>query len=51
VSGCPSPLVPRHLLDVHGHSCFRLVGEAYAHIVMDGEAVTDDIIWKDVCLV
>jgi hypothetical protein len=48
VSSCPVPIVLRTHPDEPG--CFKLVGEAYIHGIMHGEAVKDDTEWTDVCI-
>ncbi|KAF2685248.1 hypothetical protein K458DRAFT_450180 [Lentithecium fluviatile CBS 122367] len=45
VAGCPSPLVLRR-----DGEAWRVVGEAYVHGVMDGEAVSGDVEWGNICL-
>jgi hypothetical protein len=49
VSGCPTPLILRKAGDRTGS--YALVGEAYVHGVMYGEAVSDEIAWESICLV
>jgi hypothetical protein len=49
VSGCSSLLVFRkHPSDA---TCYQLVGEAYIHGLMHGEAVKEDTEWKEICLI
>ncbi|KAK1980969.1 heterokaryon incompatibility protein [Colletotrichum cereale] len=52
VAGCPSPLVLREVpvSSISGPFCYRLVGEAYLHGVMHGEAVDDGVLWEDLCI-
>jgi hypothetical protein len=48
ISGSPAPLVLRKV----GHSSdYCLIGEAYVHGAMQGEAVTDDVTWEKVKIV
>ncbi|KAF9770438.1 hypothetical protein IL306_012031 [Fusarium sp. DS 682] len=47
VSGCPTPLVIRKT----GDEEYVLIGEAYVHGAMQGEAVTDDVTWKKIKMV
>jgi len=47
VARCHAPLILRRV----GQSSYSLVGEAYVHGVMYGEAVPDGIIWESICLV
>ncbi|KAF4462141.1 hypothetical protein FALBO_11049 [Fusarium albosuccineum] len=46
LSGCPSPLVLRKV----GED-YCIMGEAYVHGVMNGEAITNDAAWQDITLV
>ncbi|KAJ3537898.1 hypothetical protein NM208_g6132 [Fusarium decemcellulare] len=46
LSGCPSPLVLRKV----GQD-YCVIGEAYVHGVMNGEAITNDAAWQDITLV
>ncbi|WQF85182.1 Putative heterokaryon incompatibility [Colletotrichum destructivum] len=52
VSGCPSPLVLREMpvSSVSGPFCYQLVGEAYVHGIMHGEAVDEGARWEDICI-
>ncbi|KAK1638086.1 ankyrin and HET domain-containing protein [Colletotrichum phormii] len=52
VAGCPSPLVLRELpvSSISGPFSYRLIGEAYVHGIMHGEAVVEDALWEDVCI-
>ncbi|KAK1995513.1 heterokaryon incompatibility protein [Colletotrichum falcatum] len=52
VAGCASPLVLREVpvSSISGPFCYRLVGEAYLHGIMHGEAVDDGVHWEDVCI-
>ncbi|KAK2062316.1 heterokaryon incompatibility protein [Colletotrichum caudatum] len=52
VAGCPSPLVLREMpvSSITGPFCYRLVGEAYVHGIMHGEAVDDGVQWEDICI-
>ncbi|KAK6080478.1 heterokaryon incompatibility protein [Seiridium cupressi] len=58
VSGCPTPLILRGELAEEGDSNMRLrdsryelIGEAYVHGVMHGEAIGEDTEWVEICLV
>ncbi|KAK2011311.1 heterokaryon incompatibility protein [Colletotrichum eremochloae] len=52
VAGCPSPLVLREVpvASISGPFSYRLVGEAYLHGIMHGEAVDDGVQWEDICI-
>ncbi|RGP78787.1 hypothetical protein FLONG3_2985 [Fusarium longipes] len=45
VEGCPTPLVLRANEQEQG---FVLIGESYVHGVMQGEAVTEDVVWEKI---
>jgi hypothetical protein len=47
VAGCPSPLVLRKL----GNESYQVIGEAYVHGIMSGEAVAGNVEWKNICLI
>ncbi|KAH8657720.1 heterokaryon incompatibility protein-domain-containing protein [Xylariales sp. PMI_506] len=47
VAGCPSPLVLRKI----GSESFQIIGEAYVHGIMSGEAITGNVQWNNICLV
>ncbi|KAH7129526.1 heterokaryon incompatibility protein-domain-containing protein [Dactylonectria estremocensis] len=47
LAGCPSPLVLR-AAEERGE--YRLIGEAYVHGVMNGEAITDGAEWRNISL-
>ncbi|KAK3320396.1 heterokaryon incompatibility protein-domain-containing protein [Cercophora scortea] len=57
LDSCPCPLVLRPRpgtsgdQDEDGLSCFTLVGPAYVHGVMYGEAVGPDTVWERICIV
>ncbi|KAF4331809.1 hypothetical protein FBEOM_14418 [Fusarium beomiforme] len=48
VSGGPTPLVLRNM---GGPDEYCLIGEAYVHGAMQGEAVTDDVTWKKIKII
>ncbi|KAK1457440.1 heterokaryon incompatibility protein [Colletotrichum melonis] len=52
VAGCPSPIVLRELpvSSISRPLSYRLIGEAYVHGIMHGEAVGEDMLWEDVCI-
>ncbi|KAF6819012.1 ankyrin and het domain protein [Colletotrichum plurivorum] len=52
VAGCPSPLVMRKLQGSSDSDAvhYRLVGEAYMHGLMHGEAVVEDTVWEDISI-
>ncbi|KDN65108.1 putative heterokaryon incompatibility protein [Colletotrichum sublineola] len=52
VAGCQSPLVLREVpvASISGPFSYRLVGEAYLHGIMHGEAVDDGVQWEDICI-
>ncbi|KAF5628840.1 heterokaryon incompatibility 6 OR allele [Fusarium sp. NRRL 52700] len=48
ISGSPAPLVLRKSGD---RDDYRLIGEAYVHGAMQGEAVTDEVTWEKIKIV
>ncbi|KAJ4152488.1 hypothetical protein NW754_004284 [Fusarium falciforme] len=48
LSGCPTPLILR---EVGGGESFKVVGEAYVHGAMFGEAISAGMWWDQICLV
>ncbi|KAG5813355.1 hypothetical protein H9Q74_012735 [Fusarium xylarioides] len=48
ISGSPAPLVLRNSAETNEYC---LVGEAYVHGVMQGEAVTDEVTWEKIKIV
>ncbi|RMJ06924.1 hypothetical protein CDV36_013477 [Fusarium kuroshium] len=48
LSGCPTPLILR---EVDGGESFKVVGEAYVHGAMFGEAISAGMRWDKICLV
>ncbi|KAF4823939.1 Heterokaryon incompatibility protein 6, OR allele [Colletotrichum siamense] len=52
VAGCPSPLVLRRIAGQDSDSvCYRLLGEAYLHGIMHGEAVSEVAPWEDISII
>lgn len=55
ISGCPSPLVLRRSEGMgdspNTSKKYRLMGEAYVHGIMHGEAVDEKTEWDDICLI
>ncbi|KAM0549947.1 hypothetical protein ACHAPJ_009194 [Fusarium lateritium] len=49
VSGCLTPVILRKT-EAEAND-YSLVGEAYVHGVMQGEAVTDDVVWQEIQIV
>ncbi|KAF5026471.1 hypothetical protein F66182_1458 [Fusarium sp. NRRL 66182] len=49
VSGSPAPLVLRRTGEEKNE--YTLIGEAYVHGAMQGEAVTDDVVWEKIQIV
>ena len=48
LNSCPCPLVlRRHHSDP---SCYTIVGSAYVHGIMYGEAISDETQWEEVCI-
>ncbi|KAF9870431.1 hypothetical protein CkaCkLH20_12098 [Colletotrichum karsti] len=47
VAGCPSPMALRGLPTSGFH---RVVGEAYLHGIMHGEAVSEQAEWREICI-
>ncbi|RKK29718.1 hypothetical protein BFJ66_g3439 [Fusarium oxysporum f. sp. cepae] len=48
ISGCPAPLVMRKAEE---RNDYCLIGETYIHGAMQGEAVTDNVIWENIKIV
>jgi hypothetical protein len=48
IAGCSVPLILRKISE--DDQDYRLIGEAYVHGVMNGEAVSEDSEWKQICL-
>jgi hypothetical protein len=48
VSGCPFPMVMRRRGDAGGSHC--VIGRAFIHGLMSGEAVTETSSWENICL-
>ncbi|KFH46603.1 Heterokaryon incompatibility protein-like protein [Hapsidospora chrysogenum ATCC 11550] len=49
VAGCPFPMVlRRHVRD--GEAWCFVLGRAYVHGVMHGEAVSEETVWEELCL-
>jgi hypothetical protein len=49
VAGCPFPMVlRRHVRD--GEGWYFVLGRAYVHGVMHGEAVSEETVWEELCL-
>lgn len=49
LAGCPTPMILRP--DPREAGCYRVIGEAYVHGIMFGEAVSQDTVWDTLCLV
>ncbi|KAF4967699.1 hypothetical protein FSARC_4759 [Fusarium sarcochroum] len=49
ISGCPAPVILRKT-DKEANE-YSLIGESYVHGVMQGEAITDDVLWQKVQIV